>query len=34
MSVKFPVKLTEDKSFYLSWDLCEEKKKKKKTNPE
>lgn len=30
MSVKFPVKLTEDKSFYLS----DEKKKRRKNNPE
>lgn len=34
MSVKFPVKLTEDKSFYLSAEICVRKKKKKKNNPE
>lgn len=34
MSVKFPVKLTEDKSFYLSAEICVRKKKKEKNNPE
>lgn len=30
MSVKFPVKLTEDKSFYLSAKICMRKKRRKK----
>ena len=36
MSVKFPVKLTEDKSFYLSTEIfvMEKKKKQSKNNPE